>query len=127
MNQDIASYLDLLNQFDRRAAEFEAEMIELSLHEYRVLAAIAREPLIIKDVAHKRSVAPQGVGRQVERLRARGLVSVERYERDKRAKIARVTETGRATLDRGETILERVLSRPDESRVYSADGVAQRA
>lgn len=98
-------YLMHLDVIDHVQAEFESRMRGASLREVRLLDAIGRQPMIIKAVADKRAVAPQGVGRQLQRLQGRGLIAIARYERDKRAKIATITDAGREIIARAESIL----------------------
>lgn len=128
MQNALGQYLEHLNKIDQDQALFEERLKVLTMREYRMLADIAKTPMIIKAVADRRAVAAQGVGRQLDRLRERGLIAVERYERDKRAKIATATDAGRELLGRGETILAEIVGSADDGGgLDGADGVAQRA
>lgn len=79
------------------------------MYEYRVLALVSEDNLILKDVAGQRHVSAQGVGRLVERLRRRGFLKVERNPRDRREKIVTISVSGRAVLNRCHKAMESVL------------------
>lgn len=126
----VAEYLEQLNMIDRQEAAFRAALEDLSMREFRLLAAIANEPLILKKVGAQRAVSGQGTGRMVERLRQRGLLNVERYSRDKRAKLATITEAGEIMLGRGAMVLANLLdteSGLNNNGLDRADRIAQRA
>jgi DNA-binding MarR family transcriptional regulator len=110
MNNAVEKFLHQLKIMDHREAAFRHLVDVVSMYEFRVLAMIANEPLILKSMANERAVAAQGIGRLVERLRQRGFVKVERNDRDRREKVVKITISGRAVLRRCHKAIENVLA-----------------
>lgn len=109
MNTRIRGYLEQLNDIDHNEAAFRDLVDEITMREYRVLAMVQQSPMILKEVASHRSIAAQGIGRLVERLRKRNLLKVERNPDDKREKLVSLTPSGYAMVSRCHAAMKRVL------------------
>lgn len=74
---------------------------ELTFPQWRVLVVLgaARDGVRISEVARLVGVTLPATSRQLQRLARRGLVTVGRDERDRRAALARLTPDGRAARD----------------------------
>jgi DNA-binding MarR family transcriptional regulator len=98
-----------MEHLDQTQAEFRAAVDDVTMNEFRILAMIHEKPYILKDVAKKRTVARQGIGRTVESLRKRGFLKVQPYPADKRCKIVNLTIPGKAILARCDVVLKKIL------------------
>jgi DNA-binding MarR family transcriptional regulator len=79
-----------------RALQAHPETSGLSVTQYRLYVYIVTsEGLRVGDLARRMGAKPQTTTRLVQRLEARGLVTTERSERDRRLVIVRATPTGR--------------------------------
>ena len=94
------------------AAELEAAVMDLFVHLLRhtepsmsrtsasVLTMLAERPRRVTELAEAQAVAQPTMTVALQRLEARGLVTRERDEHDRRVTNVVITDDGRATLDR---------------------------
>lgn len=108
---NVKSFLSVLKDIDQIESDFRSKVHEVTMQEFRVMAMIneAERDLNIRDYSQIRSIAAQGIGRVVERLRRRGFVATRRNERDKREKFASLTSEGERVLLQCHAILEQTL------------------
>jgi DNA-binding MarR family transcriptional regulator len=68
---------------------------ELTLAQVRVMRRLARNPQSLSQLGAELALAPPSMTRLVDRLEARGLITRERDETDRRKVVAALTEEGR--------------------------------
>lgn len=68
---------------------------ELTLAQVRVMRRLARNPQSLSQLGTELALAPPSMTRLVDRLEARGLITRQRDETDRRKVVAALTEEGR--------------------------------
>lgn len=107
------AWLNLVQVRSVVAAKIQAELevtCELSLAEHEVLLRLAHAPedqLRMFDLSDLLMLSKSGVTRLVDRLEKRGLIARELWDRDRRVIHARLTDEGRAVLERAKPVLAR--------------------
>lgn len=109
----IENYLEALNDLSHHESLFRKSVEEISLLEYRVLDLVFDGPLCLKMISRTRGVAPQAIGRVCARLSRRGILNIERDERDGRAKRVSLTQEGIALHGKGTEALEEIIAEYD--------------
>ena len=109
------AWLNLLQVHAVVGAKIEAELdaaCGLSLAEHEVLLRLAHAPddqLRMYDLSDLLLLSKSGITRLVDRLEKRGLIARELWEQDRRVIHARLSEEGRAVLERAKPVLARAV------------------
>jgi DNA-binding MarR family transcriptional regulator len=117
--------VDAIRALARVARTLERSSTELSLANYRVLAAIGSGDARATRVGRKLALGKPTVSATVDSLCARGLVTRSTVGEDQRAVALSLTGTGRVVLDRVEQAMTQRLAdligrTPDPDRVWEA-------
>ena len=94
---------DLVLSHDRKDAVSEA--LGLSFARVRALRRLAEQPQTLRALAEQLSADPPYVTLIVDDLEERGLVKRTPHPEDRRAKLVKLTRTGRAAAERADAIL----------------------
>lgn len=89
---DLVVYLKKLNKIDTC---FKTQKTGVNIAEFRLLHEVKKASNSgISALSHERNITPQSFGRMCASLATRGLISVEKDTRDKRAKRVSLTRKG---------------------------------
>lgn len=104
-----------------------ASIEELSIPQFRVLAALKRSPeLSLADQARLHGVTPPAMSKIVEALVQKGLLEREIDEADRRINRHRLTDTGQAISETAErAIIERLVARMSHLSATEQKSIAQ--
>jgi DNA-binding MarR family transcriptional regulator len=91
--------------FGRLRERLAAEAPELRPSQLRVLEWLPQEGMTISELAECAEMTTQGCGQFVRQLEALGMVDVAVADHDARARVVRITDAGRAALDRSAAVL----------------------
>ena len=103
------------------AARFALDREGVSTAQYRVLALLARGPVIASDLAEQLGVTSASVTKMIDRLVEAGMVERRNDTVDRRRVIHELNDEGRAAMGRAEASVERLLgsvaamATPDEA------------
>ena len=100
MSQTPSQQVSAARAIVRAARLLERASDELTLPQYRILAAIASGEQRASRIAQKLALGKPAISSAVESLRQRGLIGRDQVDEDGRAAALTLTAEGRATLER---------------------------